>query len=276
MAPKSVLITGCSHGGIGSSLAETFQKRGLHVFATGRSLKKMAHLADLPNVTLLTLDVTSPSSIADAVKAVAAQTGGTLDYLVNNAGRNYICPTLDVDIAEAKAMFDVNFWGLCSCIQAFASLLIAAKGTIVNIGSFQSVLNVPYSSIYSASKAAISIFDEILRIEMAVLGVNVVTVVTGSVATNINAEGSGFKLQPNSRYKEIEATINDRAHGKDIPNQMNCQDYAEKVAGDVLGGVRGKTWRGGSASIARYLSLVFPQSIMVRFALYFHCRMLLN
>ena len=264
MAIKSVLITGCSHGGIGSSLADSFQKRGLHVFATARSLSKMAHLADLPNVTLLTLDVTSSSSIADAVKAVAAETGATLDYLVNNAGRNYMCPTLDVDIREAKATFDVNFWGVLSCIQAFAPLLIAAKGTVVNIGSFQSILNVPYSSIYSASKAAITIFDEVLRIELAVLGVQVVTVITGSVATNINATGSGFKLQPDSRYTEIEAAINDMAHGKDIPNQMSCQEYAEKVVGDVLGGARGKIWRGGSASVTRYLSPILPQSVMVR------------
>jgi short-subunit dehydrogenase len=83
--------------------------------------------------------------------------------------------TLDVDVEKAKALFDVNFWGVLSCIQAFATLLIAAKGTIVNIGSIQSVLNMPYTSIYSASKAATSNFDEILIIEMAPIGVKVVT-----------------------------------------------------------------------------------------------------
>jgi 1-acylglycerone phosphate reductase len=75
MVKNSVLITGCSQGGIGFSLAESFQKRGLHVFATARSISKMAHLADLPNVTLLTLDVTSSSSIAEAVHAVTAKPG---------------------------------------------------------------------------------------------------------------------------------------------------------------------------------------------------------
>lgn len=264
MAIKSVLIIGCSNGGIGSSLAVSFQKRGLHVFATARSLSKMSHLADLPKVTLLSLDVTSFSSITEAVHAVATQTGGTLDYLVNNAGVNYISPTLDVDIGKAKAMFDVNFWGVLSCIKAFAPLLIAAKGTVINIGSILSLLNLPYSSIYCASKAAITIFDEVLRIEMAVLGVKVVTAITGSVATNINAEGSGFQLQPNSRYAEVESAISDMAHGKDIPNQMSCREYAEKVIGDILGGASGKIWRGGSATATRYLSAVLPQSIIVR------------
>jgi short-subunit dehydrogenase len=56
MAMKLVLITGCSAGGLGSSLAPSFQKHNLHIFATAHSLSKMSHLADLPNVTLLTLE----------------------------------------------------------------------------------------------------------------------------------------------------------------------------------------------------------------------------
>jgi 1-acylglycerone phosphate reductase len=73
-------------------------------------------------------------------------------------------PTLDVNVEKAKAMFDVNFWGMLARIQAFAPLVIAAQGTIVNTGSIVSVLNVPYNRIYCASKAAITIFDEVLRV----------------------------------------------------------------------------------------------------------------
>ena len=146
MAIKSVLITGCSTGGIGGALALAFQKRGLHVFATARTLSKMSHLEKLPNVTLLTLDVTSSSSIATAVEAVEAQTGGTLDYLVNNSGGGLIMPTLDTDIEEAKRMFDVNLWGVLAVTQAFAPLVIAAKGSIVNGSSLASCLNPPWTS----------------------------------------------------------------------------------------------------------------------------------
>ena len=56
MTPKTVLITGCSAGGIGSALAEVFQKRGIHNFATARDLSKMSHLQTLSHVTLLKLD----------------------------------------------------------------------------------------------------------------------------------------------------------------------------------------------------------------------------
>jgi NADP-dependent 3-hydroxy acid dehydrogenase YdfG len=142
--PKTVLITGCSAGGIGSALAETFTERGLHVFATARTLSKMAHLEKRPNITLLELDVTSASSIHAAVETVMAITGGKLEYLVNNSGQSCVRPALDTDLERAKKLFDVNFWGAVDMIHAFAPLVIASRGTIVNVGTIASVLNVPW------------------------------------------------------------------------------------------------------------------------------------
>jgi len=93
---QSVLVTGCSEGGIGYALVLEFQRRGVHVFATARNLSKMSSLQGLPNVTLLSLDVTSSSSIAQAVEKVAAHQNGRLDYLINNSGSQYVMPILDV------------------------------------------------------------------------------------------------------------------------------------------------------------------------------------
>lgn len=144
MALKSVLITGCSAGGIGSALVEAFRKRGLHVFATARDLTKMLHLERLPNVTVLALDPTSLASVQAAVEVVRAKTDGTLDYLVNNAGQTIIMPTLDFDIRIAKKMFDINVWGLIRVTQEFAPLVIAAKGTVVNISSISTSVLTPW------------------------------------------------------------------------------------------------------------------------------------
>ncbi|OCL04125.1 NAD(P)-binding protein [Glonium stellatum] len=96
---ETVLITGCSDGGIGSALAFVLQQRGLHVFATARDLSKISSLKGFPNVTLLTLDVTEPSHIKVAVEAVAKETGGKLDFLISNAGRNHFMPIIDKDIS---------------------------------------------------------------------------------------------------------------------------------------------------------------------------------
>lgn len=145
---KTVLVTGCSDGGIGSALVKAFQSHGLHVFATARTVSKMASLEQLPSVTLLPLDVTSSASIDAAVEAVKRETNGSLDYLVNNAAINQYSPALDVDIGEAKRMFDTNYWGALEVTQKFAPLLIAKKGTVVSISSISAHANIPYCSKY--------------------------------------------------------------------------------------------------------------------------------
>lgn len=141
---ETVLITGCSDGGIGSALAIVLQQRGLHVFATARDSSKMSDLSGLPNVTTLTLDVVKSTDIRAAVEVVTKQTGGTLNYLVSNAGRNHFMPILDEDLDVVRNIFDINFYGPLAITQAFAPLLIKAKGMAVYITSISGYVNVPF------------------------------------------------------------------------------------------------------------------------------------
>lgn len=146
---KSALITGCSEGGIGFAIAAEFQARGLHVFATARSPSKVASsLSALLHVTVLALDVTSQESINAAVTAVAEHTGGTLDYLVNNAGYQAIMPLLDLDMDQVRKMYDVNVFGVIAVTQAFAPLVIEAKGTIANLASIAGLMGPPYMGMW--------------------------------------------------------------------------------------------------------------------------------
>jgi 1-acylglycerone phosphate reductase len=146
-ANQTVLITGCSDGGIGSALALTFQKRGFRVFASARNISKMSALEGLANVTHVPLDVTDAQQIQNAVELILNESGGSLDILINNAGRNHFSPALDIDLAEAKKIFDINFWGPLLLTQKFAPLVIKAKGSIVNITSISGYVNVPYMCI---------------------------------------------------------------------------------------------------------------------------------
>jgi short-subunit dehydrogenase len=141
---KTVLITGCSDGGIGSSLATVFQQRGFHVFATARDPSKMRNLEGLPNITFLTLDVVKSDDIKAAVEAVSMHTGGTLDCLVSNAGRNHFMPILDEDLNKTKELFEINFLAPIALTQAFAPLTIKAKGMVTYIVSTSGHLNIPY------------------------------------------------------------------------------------------------------------------------------------
>jgi NAD(P)-dependent dehydrogenase (short-subunit alcohol dehydrogenase family) len=83
--PETVLITGCSEGGIGDAIAQEFYRRGYRVFATARNVDKIQHLKEL-GLDVFPMDVALTSSIEDAVAHVRKETGGTLDVLVNNSG----------------------------------------------------------------------------------------------------------------------------------------------------------------------------------------------
>jgi 1-acylglycerone phosphate reductase len=146
---KFVLITGCSAGGIGAGLAEVFREKGYHVFATARNTSKLPPTLSKgpnPNVTILTLDVLSAESIAAAVKSVTKETGGRLDVLVNNSGGNYFMPALDAPIEECRRVFDLNLFAPLAMVQAFAPLLIEARGCVVNQSSAAGYMPMPFWS----------------------------------------------------------------------------------------------------------------------------------
>ncbi|KAI8714912.1 hypothetical protein NCS52_01212100 [Fusarium sp. LHS14.1] len=263
---KYVLITGCSVGGIGNAFARAFASRGISVFATARDASRMENLAGLPNVTLITLDVTSCDQIAAAVQKVSEKTGGTLDYLINNSGQHYTMPALDSDLDIAKRLFDVNFWAVLQMTQSFIPLLIAARGTIVNIGSIAGITPFPCMSVYSASKAALHAFDTALRYEITPLGVDIMTVITGAVQTRIADNAPKFKLPDGSRYSQAEELLKAIALGEEVhrSTMTTTEGYAEKVLNDILRAKKGRVWHGKYARLTRWMLSPLPMTVQFR------------
>ena len=122
---RTVLLTGCSDGGMGASLALAFHEAGLKVFATARNPSKMASLK-AAGIETLALDVQSE----DSIKACLSQVP-SLDILVNNAGAGYVNPVTDVDIKQAKELFDLNVWAQLALIQACLPLLLKSKQAVI-------------------------------------------------------------------------------------------------------------------------------------------------
>jgi NAD(P)-dependent dehydrogenase (short-subunit alcohol dehydrogenase family) len=97
---KTVLITGCSEGGIGSALAYAFHRHGCHVFATARDLQKVQNLKKA-GIEVLELDVLDEGSCRSAAEWVREATGGTLNVLVNNS-----------EVGKFTFLFiTLGFWG---------------------------------------------------------------------------------------------------------------------------------------------------------------------
>ena len=116
-------------------MARVYHARGFRVFAALRNQAKAGSLAGIDGIELIELEVTSVESIQQCAKTVAKHTGGTLDVLVNNAGVNAVVPLLDASLDDAKRVYDANVWSVVAMAQAFAPMLMKAKGTMCNISS---------------------------------------------------------------------------------------------------------------------------------------------
>lgn len=147
---KTVLVTGCSQGSLGSALALAFTHHGFHVFATLRDPSKLDRsLQNHDDIEVSSLDVTNSSSISACAASVKEKTGDRgLDVLVNNAGAMFVMPLLDTNIEKAKQLYDVNVWGLLAVTQAFAPMLVRAKGVILNIASIAGAVRMAWQGSF--------------------------------------------------------------------------------------------------------------------------------
>ncbi|EED12541.1 oxidoreductase, short-chain dehydrogenase/reductase family [Talaromyces stipitatus ATCC 10500] len=263
MPLKSILVTGCSGGGIGSAIALLLARKGHHVFATARNTSKIPEeLTSLSNVTVLSLDVTSMPSVKEAAKAVS-ESGHGLDVLVNNAGIGYVTPILDMDIEEAKRVHDTNLWGSIRMIQAFKDLLIASHGRIVNIISIGALLNLPWHAAYCSAKIAMANISETLRLELAPFGVNVVAVMAGTVATKFDANCTEFTLPSGSLYASIKDYIAGWVTGTAKPPGGSVDEFAQLVHEDIVGkGRNGVVYRGENSGMTAFVVNWFPRWIV--------------
>ncbi|KAF7526042.1 hypothetical protein G7054_g10914 [Neopestalotiopsis clavispora] len=245
MNRKFVLVTGCSEGGIGYAFVHSFLNQGYHVFATARTLSKMGPLGALTNVTLLPLDVSDPASIAAVVDIVQKTTAGKLDCL------------------EGRSLFEVNFWAVLALTQAFAPLLIAARGVVVNIGSIAGRLHGPWAALYSASKAALEVASETLRLELAPFSVRVIISITGAVQTNIMIKAAKqCSLPSTSAYHPAGKEIMIRAKGDDFTKKTRAAVYTDMVVNEVISNTNGKIWKGEMAGLIRFVSTCLPQALL--------------
>jgi 1-acylglycerone phosphate reductase len=266
---RSVLITGCSEGGLGDALAREFHRLGLRVFATGRNPKKVAHFESLGIETLI-LDVLSPDSISECITAVAEKTGGSLDILINNSGAIYSIPLTDANIDMGRKLFDLNVWAVLAVTQTFVPLLLKSSGgIIVNNTSVASVAGKPMSGIYNASKAATAMLTETLRLELAPFGLKVIDLKTGSVKSHVyenQANGERPSLSAGSIYavakKSVEAAMTVDFLG---PTMMEADVWANRVAREILRpSPPPQIWKGTNASLVWFSKRFLWYTIMDR------------
>ncbi len=205
---KTILITGASQG-IGAAAARAFAAYPVRLALVARTQSLLTDLADelnqMPGVTALPIvaDVSNP----DAIELAVAQTRaalGPIDILVNNAGVGMSSPVGDFDMATARALFDLNFWGAIQMVQAVLPEMRQRRdGLIINISSIVGRRAMPTMSVYCASKFALNAFSESIRVELRPEHVRVVSFYPGVTATNF---GDNLLTGPSRSQGRLKAT----------------------------------------------------------------------
>lgn len=146
---------------MGAALAIAFHEAGLHVYATAQDVSKMTKFVHLVSKRWPSMCNQSESPIAASVSRLSSQ---KLGVMVINTGASASMPS-DLSLPEAKELFDINMWSQFAVIQTFLPLLLKSKGMTVNQMSVVSTTAISFQSSYHASKAAMAMFSDAMRLE---------------------------------------------------------------------------------------------------------------
>jgi NADP-dependent 3-hydroxy acid dehydrogenase YdfG len=206
MAPaKSVLITGCSSG-IGRATAERLAGAGWNVYATARRTESIADL-EARGCHTLALDVTDEESMAAAVRRVQ-DAEGAVGCLVNNAGYSQSGAVESVALADVRAQFETNVFGLVRmCQLVLPGMRRRASGRIVNVSSMGGRLTFPGGGIYHASKYAVEAISDALRFEVQGFGVDVVLIEPGLIRSEFASTAAATVGGRDGPYAEFNTTV---------------------------------------------------------------------
>ena len=216
---KVVLITGGSSG-IGKSVGEFLHSKGFVVYGTSRNPERYSN----SKFTLLALDVRHVDSIQRAVADVIAKSG-RIDVVINNAGVGITGPIEEIPTEEIKNNFETNLFGPIEVMKAVLPQMRSQKsGLIINITSIAGYMGLPYRGIYSASKGALELITEAMRMEVKSFGIHITNVAPGDFATNIAAgrfhaplvQGSAYEIPYGNTLKMMDEHVD----GGSNPNEM--------------------------------------------------------
>lgn len=229
---KTVLITGCSSG-IGRALCEQYLMNGFHVYASARNIKSLDDLAENSALTPLSLDVTNPISIKNAIASIQ-QDHKHLDVLINNAGYAAMGPLSDMPIEDLRAQFETNVFAPMELSKACLPLLISngeKRAQIVNIGSVSGITTTPFSGAYCATKSALHSLSDAQRMELAPFNIDVITVQPGAIESKFGDNSLANVIQritPESLYAPLKDAIKSRATASQ-DNPTPATEFAEML-----------------------------------------------
>lgn len=228
---KTAFITGATSG-IGKAIAEKFAEEGKQLILCGRReeiLKKLQEeLSGKTEVITLKFDVRNREEVENAINSLPDH-WKNIDILINNAGNAHgLDPISDGNCDDWDAMMDGNVKGLLYVSKPIISLMKSQNsGHIVNISSVAARQTYANGVVYCASKKAVDVISEGMRIELTEFGINVTNIQPGAVATDFSMVR--FKGDE-ERSKEVYAGY-DALLAEDIADAVSyCVNAPERVS----------------------------------------------
>ena len=219
-----VLISGATSG-IGKTIAEHLFIEGYRVFGSGR---RTEDFISKNTISMLKMDVTDDISVQRAVQTIIQETG-RIDLLIQCAGQGAIGPTEEFTPDEIANVFNLNLLGILRVNKAVIPHMRNQNGgRIIHISSLAAEAGLPYQGVYCASKAALDVMTESLRMELKEFNIDVCCIQPGDFKTEVVLHRKKPELDSKSPYKKAFDQINLSATNK-VDSAPDPKMVAQKV-----------------------------------------------
>lgn len=199
---KVVVVTGASMG-IGEAISKIFADHGANVVMLSRDLARIesarGRIGHSQSTVAMACDVRHREEIDRAI-GLTLHHFGRIDIWVNNAGHGLRDSVAQMDMAACREMFETNFFGAVSAMQAVIPVMREhGGGTIINISSVAGHIPLPFHAAYSATKFALNAIGKAAGVELKRDGIHVLTVCPGYVQTQFSKNAVLGNEQKNVR-----------------------------------------------------------------------------
>lgn len=249
---KVVWITGASSG-LGEALAKEFALQGAQVVLSARRFEELEKV----RVSLLhpdqhisiCADITDETQVRHAYEQVLEQKG-RIDWLINNAGLSQRALIADTTMQTERAIMEVDYFSQVFLTKTVLPTFIQQKsGYIAFVSSVAGLLGTQYRASYSAAKAAIHMWANSLRAEMAEQGVGVSVIFPGFIKTNVSFNALNGAGKPQGYQDEA------------IENGLEADEFAEIVVRSLQRGEEYIVVGGAKEKLGVLVSRLSPKTL---------------
>ncbi len=223
-------VTGASQG-LGLILVKKLLENGYRVAATSRdahTLSRAVGLIDKDRFLPLAVDLNNQDCIDDSIQQTLA-IFGRIDVVVNNAGYGMAGTVEETAEQDIRNIFNVNIFAIIAVVKSVLPVMRSQRsGYIINIGSVAGFVGAPGWSVYSATKAAVAAFSEVIALDVKEFGIKVTVAEPSGFRTGFLTKNSLALINPKIEGYEAVKNTQDRYLSSD-GKQAGDPDRAAEI-----------------------------------------------